>query len=84
MMGAVFDPLRQYARGNVEVTLRCLEALVRLTAAARDQARLEIIATHAERIATEHARTFQAPADRAALDARLADLREALEVHTLR
>lgn len=78
MMGAVFDPLRQYARGNVQVTLRCLEALNRLAGAARDRGRLEVIAMHARRIAAEHERTFQADADRAALEGRLQRLREVI------
>lgn len=70
ILGAAFDQLRQYAEGNVAVTLRILEALTGLAAFAKREEDRAAIARHATMLRDSGEHAFRQQSDLIELHAR--------------
>lgn len=75
---AAFNPLRNYARSSVEVTLRLLESLAVIASVATRPADRAALERHADMIARGAAEALPEAADRHAVAARHHDVRQAL------
>jgi uncharacterized membrane protein len=75
---AAFNPLRNYARSSVEVTIRLLESIAIIGSVTTRLADRPTLERHAEMIARGAAEAFPEEADRRAVDARYHAVQQAL------
>lgn len=73
-----FNPLRNYARSSVEVTIRLLESIALIASVVTRPADRDALAKHAGMIARGAAEALPEEADRHAVDARHQDVKQAL------
>ncbi len=79
LLAESFDQIRGYAKGDVAILSRMLDALQTLASLTASPHRRQALREQVQWIAELTERTVEAPHDRATIDTRLARVREALE-----
>ncbi len=73
-----FDQIRESADGNVAIILRMLGGLQTIAGVTENMNRRRVLADHVRRLVELAARTIEAPHDKARVEARVAEVREAI------